>query len=118
MMMFPCKRFCEKISNIVCRQNLLENDEVGLDQLTKIMVANVDMFYLPMILCSLRKSYCPLTIALYHPWLRHSVCKSGFKTGKRLQLNQTGPEKRPDCSLGLWYLKIKDCKKTGLFGPV
>jgi len=46
------------------------------------------------------------------------VCKSGFKTGKRLQLDQTGPEKRPDCSLGLWYLKIKDRKKTGLFGPV
>ena len=47
-----------------------------------------------------------------------SACKSGFKTGKRLQLDQTGPEKGPDCSLGLWYLKIKDCKKTGLFGPV
>jgi len=47
-----------------------------------------------------------------------SVCKSGFKTGKRLQLDQTGLEKRPDCSLGLWYLKIKDRKKTGLFGQV
>jgi len=46
------------------------------------------------------------------------ICKSGFKTGKRLQLDRTGPEKRLDCSLGLWYLKIKDRKKTGLFGPV
>ena len=47
-----------------------------------------------------------------------SVWKSGLRTGKRPQLDRTGPEKRPDCSLGLWYLKIKDRKKTGLFGPV
>ena len=33
---------------------------------------------------------------------------TGKKTG-------TGLEKRPDCSLGLSYLKIKDWKKTGLW---
>ena len=56
------------------------------------------------------------------PWSRlpltNSVCKSGLKTGKRPRLDRTKTGKRPDCSLGLWYLKIKDRKKTGLCGPV
>ena len=41
-------------------------------------------------------------------YVETSVWKSGLKTGKRPELDWTGPEKRPDCSLGLSYLKIKD----------
>ncbi len=41
-------------------------------------------------------------------------------SGLEKDRNWTGLDrkKRPDCSLGLSYLKIKDRKNTGLFRPV
>jgi hypothetical protein len=44
-----------------------------------------------------------------------------YRTGKKPQLDRTGPGKdRKDrtSSPGLYILKIKDRKKTGLLGPV
>jgi len=42
-----------------------------------------------------------------------SVWRSSLKTGKRPQLDWTGPEKDPTSGLVFWNLRIKDQKKTG-----
>jgi len=51
--------FGEKIGDVVSRRNLLEDDRFGLDQFTKVMVADVDMLNLSMVLRSLRESDRP-----------------------------------------------------------
>ena len=48
----------------------------------------------------------------------NSVCKSSLKTAKRPQPDQTKTGKDQTSSPVFWFLRIKDCKKTGLHGPV
>ena len=55
-----------------------------------------------------------ISLPALSPTSKTSVWRSGLKTGKKPELDRTGLEKRPDCSLGLSYLAIKDRKKTGL----
>ena len=50
------------------------------------------------------------------PLIPISVCKSGLKTAKRLQPDQTKTGKDQTSSLVFWFLRIKDHKKTGLCG--
>ena len=47
-----------------------------------------------------------------------SVWKSSPKTGKRPRLGRTKTGKDRTSSPGLWFLRIKDRKKTGLYEPV
>src|SRR6266540_346782 len=71
MVVFTGKWFGEKVGNIVSGRDLFENDRLGLDQFSKVMVTNVNMFHLTIILHSLHESECPSTITLYYP--QHSM---------------------------------------------
>jgi hypothetical protein len=57
-------------------------------------------------------------VRVRHQSCSPSVWKSSLKTAKRLQPDWTKTGKDRTSSLVFWFLRIKDCKKTGLHGPV
>ncbi len=68
MMVISGKGLGENVSNVVARRNLFEGDQIGLNELAEVMVANVNMLDLAMVLRGLRKSYGSSTVTSYYPW--------------------------------------------------
>ena len=61
------KEFSEKVRSVIGRWDLFDYDGTSFDQLADIMVANINVFDLPMVLCVLCQSNCPLVIPLNTP---------------------------------------------------
>ncbi len=68
MMVITRKRLGEKVGHIVSGGDLLEQDRPGFDELTEVVVSNVDMLHLSVILRILCKGDCSPTVPLDDSW--------------------------------------------------
>jgi len=76
MVIVTGKQFGREVGKIISRWDLVKNNSPRLDELANVVVADVDMFDLPMILRILHKHNRPSTITLNH--LRNSVLNPNF----------------------------------------